>query len=151
MKHMILNSIFLALVSSAPAFAQQPIEQTRAVDADARIDISNIKGSVTVTAWNRNEVHVSGTLGDGAKGLKIDGDHGHLTIKVEPPDNRGWFSWGADSHMGNTVLEVSVPHTAQLKLETVSADVAVSGVDGQMLDANTVSGKLRIDSSVKQI
>ncbi|MGA9423071.1 MAG: DUF4097 family beta strand repeat-containing protein, partial [Rhodanobacteraceae bacterium] len=151
MKTMTFNALVLALIFGGAAHAAQSIDQTRPVEANAHIDISNIKGSLTVSGWNKDEVHVTGTLGEGAKGLKIDGDRGHLTIKVEPPDDHGWFSWGADSHMGNTVLEVSVPHTAQLKLETVSADVAVSGVDGQMLDANTVSGKLRIDSSVKQI
>lgn len=151
MKHMTSRCLILSLALAAPAFAAQPIDQTRTVDPDARIDVSNIKGSVTVSGWNQSEVHVTGTLGDGAKGLKVEGDHGHLVIKVEPPDHEGWFSWGADSHMGNSVLDIKVPHAARLKLDTVSADIAVSGIDGATLDANTVSGKIDMDSSAKQL
>src|SRR5690606_7109033 len=74
---------FLLLCGSA--LAGTPIDQTRSVNADARIDVSNIKGAVTISGWDRAEVAVTGTLGDGAKGLLVEGGGAHLTIKVEPP------------------------------------------------------------------
>lgn len=151
MKAITFNALVLALMFGGAVHAAQSIDQTRPVEANARIDVSNIKGSLTVSGWNKAEMHVTGTLGNGAKGLKIEGDRGHLTIKVEPPDDHGWLSWGADSHMGNTVLDLKVPHAALLKLETVSADIAVSGIDAKTLDANTVSGKMRVDSSARQV
>jgi DUF4097 and DUF4098 domain-containing protein YvlB len=142
-----LASLALAL----PALASQPIDQTRAVDATARVEVSNVKGTLTVSGWDRNEVHITGTLGDGSKGLSIEGDHGHLVIKVEPPDQQGMFSWGADTHMGDSVLDVKVPHGARLKLGTVSADLTVGGIDGDSLEAATVSGEIDIDSRVKRL
>ncbi len=144
-----LLALLLLFVGSA--FAATPINETRAVSADARIDVSNIKGAVTVSAWDKNEVAISGTLGDGAKALGIAGDAQHLTIKVEPPDKQGWFSWGADARMGDTLLDIKVPKSAQLKIEVVSADVAVSGVAGRSLDIESVSGKLRLDSAAKEL
>ena len=104
-----------------------PISETRSVNADARIDISNIKGDVTVSGWDKNEVSITGTLGDGAKKLAIDGSGSSLTIKVEPPDKQGWFNWGSESRMGNTSLDLKVPRNAEIKIEVVSADVALTG------------------------
>ncbi len=139
------------LLVAASALAGTPINEHRAVAADARIDVSNIKGSVTVSGWEKPEVAISGTLGDGAKGLLVDGGGNHLTIKVEPPDKQGWFSWGADTRMGDTLLDIKVPRAAEMKIEVVSADVTVSGVGGRTLDVQSVSGKLHLDSAAREV
>ena len=64
---------------------------------------------------------------------------------MQPPDKQGWFSWGAESRMGDTTLDLKVPRNAEMKIEVVSADVALSGVAGRSLSVNGVSGKLRLD------
>jgi len=151
MKSTLLSSALLLLAVSGAAVAGTPINETRNVNAGARIDVSNIKGEVTVSGWDKPEVQISGTLGDGAKGLAVDGGADHLTIKVQPPDKQGWFSWGADSRMGDTTLDLKVPRNAELKIEVVSADVALSGVAGRALTVNSVSGKLRLDSDAKEV
>jgi DUF4097 and DUF4098 domain-containing protein YvlB len=145
------SALLLLLAVSGAAAAGSPINETRSVNADARIDVSNIKGDVTVSGWDKNEVAITGSLGDGAKHLSIDGSGSHLTIKVEPPDKQGWFSWGAESRMGDTVLDLKVPRNAEMKIEVVSADVALSGVAGRSLDVNSVSGKLRLDTDAKEV
>jgi DUF4097 and DUF4098 domain-containing protein YvlB len=151
MKRTLLSYSVLLLAASCAAVAGTPISQTRSVDAHARIDVSNIKGSVTVSGWDKPEVSITGTLGDGAKGLAVEGGGDQLTIRVEPPDKQGWFSWGAESRMGDTMLDLKVPREAEMKIEVVSADVALSGVAGRSLDVNSVSGKLRLDSDAKEI
>ncbi len=151
MKLTFLASAMLLLAVAGSAAAGTPINETRKADANARIDVSNIKGAVTVSGWDRNEVAISGSLGDGAKQLSIDGGADHLVIKVQPPDKQGWFSWGADSRMGDTVLDLKVPRGAELKIEVVSADVALTGVGGRLLDINSVSGKVRLESDAKEI
>ncbi|HEY6984836.1 MAG TPA: DUF4097 family beta strand repeat-containing protein [Rhodanobacteraceae bacterium] len=151
MKFTLLHSALILLAVSGAASAGTPINETRSVNADARIDVSNIKGEVTVSGWDKNEVSISGTLGDGAKALSVDGGGGHLTIKVEPPDKQGWFSWGDESRMGDTTLDLKVPHNAEMKIGVVSADVALSGVAGRALNVNSVSGKLRLDSDAKEV
>ena len=139
------------LFAAEAAFAGTPINESRPVNADARIDVSNIKGSVTVSGWDKPEVAISGTLGDGAKSLAIGGGADHLTIKVQPPDKQGWFSWGADTRMGDSVLAIKVPKSAEMKIDVVSADVNLSGVAGRSLHVNSVSGKLRLDSEAKEV
>ena len=139
------------LLAAGAASAATPIDEHRTVKADARIEVSNIKGSVTVSGWDKPEVAISGTLGDGAKGLAVEGDAGHLVIKVQPPDKQSWFSWGADARMGDTRLDLRVPKTAEMKIEVVSADLSLSGVGGRALDVNSVSGKLRLESTAKEV
>ncbi len=151
MKCQSIPLLLIALLAAGDVFAGTPISQTRAVNADARIDVSNIKGSVTVIGWDKAEVAISGMLGDGAKGLAVEGGADHLTIKVQPPDKLGWFSWGADTRMGDTTLEVKVPKSAEMKIEVVSADVNLSGVAGRSLGVDSVSGKLRLDSTAEDI
>lgn len=133
------------------AFGGTPINETRAVNADARIDVSNIKGSVTVSGWDKSEVAITGSLGDGAKTLAIEGGGEHLTIKVQPPDKQGWFSWSADTRMGDSLLDIKVPKSAELKIEVVSADVNLSGVAGRSLKVDGVSGKQRLESGAKEV
>ena len=133
------------------ARADAPISEHRDVSPNAQIDVSNVKGSVTVSGWDKPEVSITGTLGDGAKKLSVEGNADHLRIKVEPPDKQGWFSWGADTRMGDSVLDVRVPKNAQMKIEVVSADVTLSGVAGRSLNVDGVSGKLRLDSGAKEV
>jgi DUF4097 and DUF4098 domain-containing protein YvlB len=147
----IQSALLLLLAASGTAVASTPINETRSVNADARIDVSNIKGDVTISGWDKNEVSITGTLGEGVKKLDIDGSGSSLTIKVEPPDKQGWFQWGSESRMGNTTLDLKVPRNAEMKIEVVSADVALSGVAGRSLNVNGVSGKLRLDSDAKEV
>jgi len=147
--HTILSLALLAALGIA--HAGTPINETRAVSATARIDVSNVKGSVTVSGWDKTEVAISGTLGDGAKKLSVEGSGDHLSIKVETPDKQGWFSWGADTRMGDSTLDIKVPKGAEMKIEVVSADVSLSGVAGRSLNVDSVSGKLHLDSGAKEL
>ena len=151
MKRHSLYLLLTLLLATGDAFAGTPIDQTRAVNADARIDVSNIKGSVMVSGWDNPEVAISGTLGDGARPLKIEGSDADVRIKVEGDGKQGWFSWGSDSRMGPTDLDVKVPRSAAVKIEVVSANVSLSGVDGASLEVESVSGKLRLDSGAKAL
>jgi DUF4097 and DUF4098 domain-containing protein YvlB len=151
MKLTAIPSSLLLLAASGAAVASTPISETRSVNADARIDVSNIKGDVTISGWDKNEVSITGTLGEGAKKLDIEGGGSSLSIKVEPPDKQGWFNWGSESRMGNSSLDLKVPRNAEMKIEVVSADVALSGVAGRSLNVNGVSGKLRLDSDAKEV
>jgi DUF4097 and DUF4098 domain-containing protein YvlB len=140
----------LALAAAGSVHAGTPIDEKRAVAADARVEISNAKGSVTVSGWDRDEVAISGELGSGAKPT-IEGGGAQLRIKIEAPDKQGWFSWGADSRMGPSDLDIKVPRSAELKIGVVSADVTLSGVAGRLLDVDSVSGKLRLSSDAKEV
>ena len=130
------------------ALADTPINLHHSAAPDARVSISNVKGAVTVTAWERNEVAVTGTLGEGAAPLAIEGGDGDLEIKVKPQGNASgsWFNWHGDNAMGPTTLEVHVPKGARLDVDVVSAPVGIEGTDGGEITVNSVSGRVRVDA-----
>jgi DUF4097 and DUF4098 domain-containing protein YvlB len=113
-----------ALLALAPlaAVAGSPINQRKAAEAAGQVEISNTAGSVTVSGWNRNEVEVTGELGEGSERLDFT-TTGKLTrIKVILPNK----SYGVDG----TDLVVKVPAGSSLYVNTVSADLHVTGVQG---------------------
>ncbi|PWK88490.1 DUF4097 family beta strand repeat-containing protein [Fulvimonas soli] len=136
----------LLCLCAGQALADTPIDLRHAATPDARVSIGNIKGSVSVTGWDRNEVRVTGRLGDGAKPLEITGGDSSLSIKVEAQGKSGWFGWGSDSAMGPSTLEVRVPRGASLDIDVVSAPLDVDGMDGGRIEINTVSGKARVNA-----
>jgi hypothetical protein len=145
MKNLLFVPLLLAL-SIGHALAETPIRLDHAASADARISIRNVKGSVDVIAWDRNQVQVTGNLGNGAKPLEISGSDNQLTIEVEAAGKSGWSNWSSDTSMGPTELEVHVPRRAALDIEVVSAPLSIDGIDGGAIKVNSVSGKLRINA-----
>lgn len=136
------NYILLVTLLACPlwALASTPIEQTRALKTDGRVSIENLKGSVQVRTWDRPEVHIGGTLGDGVNELQVRGGGGSLRIKVEYPEGSGWFGKG---HSEPSALIVTVPAGAEVEIEVVSADVDVEGVAGRRLSIDSVSGDVK--------
>ena len=126
-----------ALLALAPlaAVAGSPINQRKAAEAAGQVEISNTAGSVTVSGWNRNEVEVTGELGEGSERLDFT-TTGKLTrIKVILPNK----SYGVDG----TDLVVKVPAGSGLYVNTVSADLHVTGVQGAQR-LQSVSGDARV-------
>jgi DUF4097 and DUF4098 domain-containing protein YvlB len=148
--HALLFVPFL-LACSGAALADTPINESRDVDATARVDISNVRGAVTVSAWDQNRVEITGTLGKGSKGLEITGGGSRLSIKVKGSEDNSWFNWGSSSRMEDTILNVRVPTNAELHIDTVSAEITVTGTAGQLLVADSVSGKVRVDSTAREL
>lgn len=135
----VLTLVLLAGIASAPLFAATPIDQTRPLDPRGRVEIDNLKGRIQVRAWDRNEVHITGTLGEGVEKLVVEGDPGHLVVRVQYPKNIG--AWRTDQ-TGPSNLQLQVPLQADLEIESVSADMDIDGVAPGDLDLNTVSGNV---------
>lgn len=134
------------LLAAGQALADTPINETRPLAADARLSIDNVKGAVNVSAWDQDQVRITGTLGEGVRKLDIEGDAHDLSIKVKAPDGSGLFNWGSDSRMGPTVLNVQVPRGVSLEIDVVSATASVKGLDGGEIEVDSISGKVGIDA-----
>ena len=135
-----VQALTLALLTGlacAPLFAATPIDQTRPLDPRGRIEIENLKGRIQVRAWERSEVRITGTLGEGVEKLVVEGDRDHLVVRVQYPKHIG--AWRSDQ-TGPTDLQLQVPLQADLDVESVSADIDIDGVAPGDFDVNTVSG-----------
>ncbi|MEF9977534.1 MAG: DUF4097 family beta strand repeat-containing protein [Thermomonas sp.] len=131
---LIRSTLALACLAALPALAGTPIDQSRPLDPRGRIEIENLKGRVEVRAWDRQEVKVTGTLGDGVEKFSLEGDRSNLRIEVKYPSRSGKTE--------PTVLIVQVPTLADLEIETVSADIDVHGIASRELSLESVSGDI---------
>lgn len=141
----------LALLASTPLLAATPINESRPLDPRGRVEIENLKGRIEVRAWDRPEVKIEGSLGEGVEKLEIDGDRARLVIRVKYP-NRGsglGFLVGGDKSEP-TDLRLMVPLQADLEIDSVSADVDVSGVAPRELSIDSVSGDVIVAAAPRE-
>jgi len=122
-----------AMLLAAPATAQTGIDETRPLDRTAAVSVDNISGSVMITGWDREELRITGTLGKGAKELKISGDRSRMSIEVELPER--------SRNVKPTHLVISLPRGCRLDVDSVSADIEIEGIDGDV-DLASVSGDI---------
>lgn len=145
-----------ALAAEPPAAETQAIvaagearslAQSWSVAPDARIEVSNVRGSVAVSAWDQAEVELSGRLGADSR-LSVIAAPKRLSLRVEGTKS-GWF--GGQGPRDDSELVLRVPRTAALDLSVVSADATVSGIAGKSLEANSVSGTLRLTCGAPEV
>ncbi len=123
------------------AGAATPINERQSFSATGLVEVENISGRIEVTAWDKNEVELTGTLGEGVEQLYFKGDESHLTIAVKVPRNA--------RNVEASVLNLMVPATASVEASGVSADVLVFGLQGERLQAESVSGDVTVEADVQ--
>lgn len=137
----------LAFGITTPAWAATPIEASHPLAKDGSLHIGNVEGRVTVTAWDKAEVKITGSLGDGAKPFAFAGDAEELSVEIEAKDSDGWLGFGEGGDMEPTVLEVRMPRGATLELDVVSADASIQGLVNTRVDVDSVSGDVQLDTT----
>lgn len=135
------RSLLLALAAaSSAALADTPIDETIEADSMDLIDVANLAGSVTVRGTNRNDVHVTGSLADGAERLDVERNGDRLIVHVIYPDDRN-----RRRYSGGTTLVIEAPKQLAVDISTVSSSIEVDGIEGEQ-QLESVSGS--IDASV---
>jgi len=127
------------LTATLPAFAGTPLDKTVASTANGRVEISSVAGSIKVTAWNRNEIHIGGTLSRDAERLAVEKTGTGVSIQVVLPQHT--FGNVEGSH-----LVIQLPAASQLEVHTVSADIDAGGLDGSSVRLESVSGNVTLVS-----
>ena len=125
-----LLSVVLA-IAAWPAIGQQQVDEKRPDSATGTVEISNVSGLVKITGWDKAEVQVTGTLGRGTERLEFSGSGNRTLVKVVLPH----FA----HHVDGSDLDIKVPAGSSVEVDTVSAEVAVDRVLGDV-KAQTVSG-----------
>ncbi|HET7593049.1 MAG TPA: DUF4097 family beta strand repeat-containing protein [Rhodanobacteraceae bacterium] len=149
--------LFALLAATLPAFAGTPVDKTVTATPNGHVQVSSVAGSIKVTAWNRNEVHVTGSLSRNAERLAVEKTGTGVNIQVVLPQHSSGNMEGSD-------LVIEVPAASQLEVHTVSADIDAGGLGGPVrlesvsgnvglvsssanIYANTISGDVRVTGS----
>jgi DUF4097 and DUF4098 domain-containing protein YvlB len=144
-----LPALIIAGLLTAPtlfggALAATPINETRPLAARGHLSVENLKGSIEVRAWERNEVKVEGSLGQGVEKLEILGDAQHLSVKVKYPKSGGLGFFSGSDKSEPSQLRLMVPLQADLEIDAVSADIDVAGMASGELSIDSVSGNINV-------
>ena len=140
-----LSFLAVSLLLALPTLAATPIDQTRPLSPDGSLRIENLKGEVVVRTWDRPQVHVTGSLGEGVEKLEIGPGGDSLDIEVKYP--RGGGGWFGGSKSEPSRIEVRMPAGASLVVDVVSATVDIDGLAGPRLVVDSVSGDVRLRST----
>jgi DUF4097 and DUF4098 domain-containing protein YvlB len=106
-------------------------------------------GSVKVEGWDKNEVRVTGTLGEGPERLDVEkvGDHVRIEVVWPRRNERHWNKWdGAEG----TDLEVMVPRGSEIQVEGVNTEIEIKRVENEVW-AESVNGSIVVDGSPEEV
>jgi DUF4097 and DUF4098 domain-containing protein YvlB len=131
-----IAGLLVALPLLACAHESAAIERTIAADPGGEVVISNVSGTIDVRGWDRNEVQVTGHLGEDVERLDLTSSGGRTIVKVVLP--RG------SSNDGDAEISIQVPKNSTVEVAAVSADVTSRGVLGTQR-LKSVSGEITAD------
>ncbi|MCU0647829.1 MAG: DUF4097 domain-containing protein [Gemmatimonadaceae bacterium] len=131
----------LAVVHQPPALGAQPASATSManrgwrVHGEATVRVYLPAGRLTVETWDRDSVHLAGTLGPNAM-LFGNGAPPHVKVGVEARSR-------VDSTLPQAWLVVQVPRRARLWVKAIDAELDLAGTQVE-LEAYTVRGAIRV-------
>ncbi|MDM7921858.1 MAG: DUF4097 family beta strand repeat-containing protein [Pyrinomonadaceae bacterium] len=111
----------------------EKIDQTYPLSADGRVSLSNINGSVTVEAWDRNEVRIEATKTADSQAtlnqfsININSSPTSIKISVDPPNWRYGDRDQVKSRRVRVDFKLMVPRTANLNsIDTINGSISLS-------------------------
>jgi len=131
-----------------PYVFTEQVSSSNALPANARIDVSDVRGDVSVHAENRTdiEVTVKKTVNEFSQSeAQAHADASHFAV-IDNHDGSYEISpqqQGSDSRRIQTDLDIHVPQRASLSVTTAQGDVDISGMAGTV-EATTHKGDLDI-------
>lgn len=145
MKYWRVTFIVAAMAASTAAWAaSRDLEELFACDADARVSIDNVSGSVTVRPWDRPEIKIDVKVGSDVERVEFSRSRSRPGVEVILP-KRSRGRTDKDCH-----IDVMCPRGVSLDIEAVSADIHVAGIHGDT-DINSVSGDVEIKDAANDV
>ncbi len=135
-----------ALLLAPLAWAEQPVDKSAPADAQGEVEVASVSGSVSVSGWNRNEVQVTGALGDDVERLDFISDPKRTLIKVKMKNSTHWRG----DEDADAELLIRIPAGSRLTVNTVSAEISVTKVEGEQR-LQSVSGELTSEIAAEDV
>jgi len=160
-KRLTVVALLLAVFgySAAASAAAGAFEESYAVDGDAVVDVSNLKGSVVVRGDDVDEVTIRARITVDKRYAKSDPlKAGRLIneIKRSPPIEAdgnqvvvGELEKHSHRRYASISYEILVPREATVSVHSVSGDVRVSGIDGKV-NATSDTGEVTVAGSGRE-
>lgn len=142
MKPVIYVTMLCAFALTGNDAWAEDVDITRSVASNASVEVSNVAGEIIISTWDKNEVHLRGSLGKDQELEVIESSSG---IRFEVTN------MGDDDDYDEADLEVHVPIGASLVAEGISADIEIAGSRGDSVVAESVSGDVLVQAEVGRV
>lgn len=140
MIHVVMGMCLLALATAARADVKVE-KHVPSNHSNGKVEIDAGQGSLEIIGWDKNEVEITGTVGDQVD--RIDVSKGNRKVKVRafvPKEAEG-----RDVH-----LVIRAPHNNDINVQVFQGPVTVSGIEGD-IDLETFSGKISVSGACKRV
>lgn len=117
----------LSLNLSTEAFAQRKITRKYPATRNIRLEMKNISGTITVEAWDRNEIVVTAKVFSPDAQFTPEKTADCLGIDIVR-DNRGRM-------VGDINFEIKVPVNSTVNIETRRGNININNIHGEMVRA----------------
>jgi hypothetical protein len=168
---LILAGLIAGSLAARPAVAaetfKEQFDHTYPLSSGGSFTLKDVNGAVSVTAWDRNEVHVvaekrvkAGSAEEGRRrlaALRIDAtaQPGAVRVDTRFPHQSGLFGWLSGEGGASVNYRIEVPRSVRVDVETVNGAVAVAGTAGDLkaettngaVDVKEVRGKIHLEST----
>jgi hypothetical protein len=133
---------FTAIAATAPvASAQQKVDRRWQLNMDGMVRIHNLNGTVTIRGWDRDTIHVTGTIASKGKEAFFGGGGSNgAKLGVEGSDDRAPLA----------ELTIYLPARARISVRGAATTIDIRDFAGTV-DATTLSGRLRIAGSPTEV
>ena len=128
-----ISMLYLSLIANV--FAVQNIDKKLSISNDIQFKINVQRGDVAIQTWDKSEVSVSGTLDELSEGFVFEQQGNTLNFEDKMPRH-----YNSSTNTGSQ-LTIKVPKTVKLSADTVSANLQLTDIKGE-LKLSTVSGNI---------
>jgi hypothetical protein len=125
------------LVSVSTVWAAVSVEQTLDASGLSEINIENMRGQVSVSGDDVQQIRIRGTLDEVAQGLIFERRGSAAVVIVEMPDSRQLRG------RKGSELEILIPKTLLVRFKGVSSNIDVKNTLAGV-DLATVSGSIKV-------
>ena len=152
MKHAItvlatVATMTAALAAPSSATEREEVNQTYQVGKDARLSLSNLNGSVSISGWDKKTIEVKATKTTSGSRERLDDvtinfdmKDDHLRIDVDYDDSEHWTDGGV-----GVEFDIQVPRATRIKdIKLVNGDLEITNITGDV-SASSVNGEVTGD------
>jgi DUF4097 and DUF4098 domain-containing protein YvlB len=158
-RKLFLTALLVVATSLTAATRTETVDRTFDVKPGATVQLTNVNGRVTVSAWDQARVRVvavkkveadSDDVAEAMKALRVDlqPQNGGLVIDtIYPKDHEGagsLFSWLlGDDIDAQVTYELTVPRTMNVDVSNTNGGIHLNGVAGTH-ELDTTNGKIEV-------
>lgn len=125
-------ALVFVVLAAGVTNAQQRVSKRYPASKNVRVELKNISGTITVEAWNREEIKLTAEMESPKANLSPRQTRDELVVDVLG-DNRG------RTDIGNINFRLQVPENSSVDLETKRGNITVTNIHGGLVRAHVSS------------